>query len=198
MIELADLLGTLGAAILPAMEKAGIESPLEKSHFLAQLAQESAGFTRLIENLNYGVDGLRNTWPGRFPSIGIANGFARQPEKIANFVYASRLGNGPIESGDGWTYRGRGFIQTTGRSNYADTSQALFGDHRLIDYPELLQRPENAANAACHFWQSRHLSIPAMKDDLVGVTRGVNGGTTGLAGRAEWLRKFKAALGVPA
>lgn len=195
-MKLSELLGDNGSALLPAMVRFQINAPLEQAHFLAQVAHESSGFSRLVENLNYGIDGLRATWPGRFPSVGIAKTFARQPEKIANFVYASRLGNGPIESGDGWKYRGRGFIQTTGRDNYLDASLSIYGDQRLLAEPEILAEPQAAALAAGRYWTARHLSIPAMKDDLAGVTRGVNGGLTGLSARADWLHKFKAALGV--
>jgi putative chitinase len=173
----------------------GILSPLERAHFLAQVAHESAGFTRLVENLNYSALGLRKTWPMRFNAPD-SNAYARQPERIANKVYAGRLGNGDEASGDGWRYRGRGFIQTTGRGSYAMASAGVFGDARLVDDPGLLEGPHVAAPVACHYWVSRHLDIPAARDDLIAVTRGVNGGLTGLDDRGEWLAKFKQALQV--
>ncbi|MCU0728992.1 MAG: hypothetical protein MUF41_02655, partial [Sphingopyxis sp.] len=91
---------------------------LRLAHFLAQTATETGGFRALSENLNYSATGLVATWPSRFPTRAAAEEYAMQPEKLANAVYANRLGNGPPESGDGWRYRGRGLIQLTGRDNY--------------------------------------------------------------------------------
>jgi putative chitinase len=195
-MTLTELLGGNGAALVPAMARYAITSPLEQAHFLAQVAHESMGFTRLVENLNYSAEGLHGTWPGRFPTLADAQPYARQPEKIANFVYSDRLGNGPPSSGDGWRFRGRGFIQTTGLHNYLDASLAIFGDRRLVVEPEQLAEPVTAASAAGRFWTEHRLGSPAMRDDLVAVTHGVNGGTIGLSGRHAWLLKFKAALGV--
>ncbi len=197
-MSLLELLGKNGAALIPAMDKAGITSPLEQAHLLAQVAHESMGFTRLVENLNYSAEGLHNTWPGRFPTIADALPYARNPEMIANKVYSDRLGNGSAASGDGWKFRGHGLIQTTGRNNHRAASLALFGDERLLEKPELLCDPATAATAACHFWTDNHLSGPAMRDDIVAVTHGVNGGSKGLPGRQAWLVKFKQALGVSA
>lgn len=164
---------------------------LERCHFLAQCAHESAGFTRLVENLNYSVTALQRTWPSRFPPA-IALDYANHPERIANRAYANRLGNDNEASGDGWRYRGAGYIQITGKDNFANFSRAHFGDDRAVLEPGLLQAPAVAAAAARWFWDSRHLGIPANKDDLVSVTRGINGGLTGLADRAKWLATFKA------
>src|ERR1041385_1279298 len=108
-----------------AMEEFSIDTPLRKAAFLAQVAYESSELRRLVENLNYSAAGLRSTWPKRFPSDALARAYARQPERIANYVYANRLGNGDVASGDGWRFRGRGLLQVTGRSNYTAVGAAL-------------------------------------------------------------------------
>jgi putative chitinase len=178
------------------MQVFGIGSPLEQAHFLAQVAHESRGFEVLVEDLTYGSVGLQKTWPKRF-NLAMALDYAHHPQRIANHVYANRLGNGDEASGDGWKYRGRGFMQITGKRNYAETSQAIFGDDRLIHQPDLLALPETAALAAGHFWIENNIGLHAMHDDLEGVTRAVNGGLNGLEDRRVWLHKFKHALGVP-
>ena len=170
---------------------------LERAHFLAQCAHESGGFLRLRESLNYSAAALERTWPSRFNAVS-ARECARQPERIANLVYADRLGNGNEASGDGWRFIGRGYIQLTGRDNYSHFSQAHFGDDRVVQHPELLETPAVAAAAVRWFWDTRRLGSVAMRDDLQAVTRGVNGGLNGLGDRLEWLDKFKADLAVSA
>lgn len=170
----------------------GIDTPLRRAHFLAQIAHESAGFTRLVENLNYGAPGLRSTWPSRFDAA-TAKAYARQPERIANKVYANRLGNGNEASGDGWRFRGRGYIQLTGRANYAEYSQRLFGDDRLVREPGQAAEPAIAIRLAGAYWQHKGLNALADMDDLVGITKRINGGLIGLTDRARWLAKFKGA-----
>lgn len=184
---------TLATELNAAAHRFGIDQPLELAHWLAQCAHESGGFTRLVENLNYSGEGLRSTWPKRFPGQ-TADAYARQPERIANRVYADRLGNGPEASGDGWRYRGRGIIQLTGRDNYARTSRALYSDDRLVERPELLQEPGPAALSAGFYWQSRDIGRLALLDDVTAVTRAVNGGTHGLLDRERWLKLARAVL----
>lgn len=168
-----------------------LDTPLRRAHFMAQLAHESAGFTRLTENLNYSADGLVRTWPSRFtPTTAVS--YARRPDQIANKVYASRLGNGGEASGDGWRYRGRGFIQLTGRANYAEFSQKVFGDDRLVRAPDLALKPDIAMRIAAAYWISKGLNALAEKDDIEGITRRINGGLIGLADRKLWLAHFKA------
>jgi putative chitinase len=196
MSPLETILGKNGEPLIAAMDKAGIVAPLEQAHFLAQCAHESMGFTRLTENLNYSAEGLHRTWPGRFPTIADAEPFAHHPEMIANHVYSDRMGNGPAASGDGWCFRGRGYPQITGRSNYGSLSRALFGDETLLVQPDKMADPEIAARAGCHFWTSNNIGRYALRDDLVGVTHAVNNGTIGLNSRHAWLIRFKAALGV--
>lgn len=170
-----------------------ITTRLRVCHWLAQLAHESAGFTRTVENLNYSADALLRTWPSRFDAESAARA-ARQPERIANTVYADRLGNGPRESGDGWAFRGRGFIQLTGRLNYVAASLAIYSDDRLVKRPELAASPAGAADVAGWYWSDRRINRWADHDDIEAVTKAVNGGVIGLADRKERLRKALAAF----
>lgn len=166
----------------------GLDTPLRRAHFLAQLAHESGGFKRLVENLNYSADALMRTWPSRFTPEKV-KACARQPEKIANTVYAGRLGND--EPGDGWRYRGRGFIQLTGKANYAEYSQRLFGDDRLVTDPSQAAEPAVAIRIAGEYWTAKGLNTLADRDDIEAITRRINGGLNGLADRKRWLEHFK-------
>jgi putative chitinase len=112
-------------ALDEAMERFEIHTPERMAAFLAQIAHESSEFRRLVESLNYTGSRLMKVWPKRFQTLEKANEYARQPEKLANYVYAKRLGNGDVASGDGWRYRGRGLIQLTGRANYQTAGRAL-------------------------------------------------------------------------
>lgn len=177
--------------VLAAMKAYGINTPLRQAHFLAQAGHESGGFKRLVENLNYSADGLRATWPTRFTAASAAE-FARQPEKIANRVYGNRMGN--VEPGDGWKYRGRGIFQLTGRENYARAGKAL--GLPLEREPERLESPEAAALTAAWYWHDRGLNALADADDLMAVTRRINGGLHGLDDRRQRLVRAKRALGL--
>lgn len=196
-MSLSGILGAFEAPLLAAMQRFGMGSPLERAHFLAQVCHETGGLRCFVENLDYSSSALLRCWPSRFTPQSAAE-YAHKPEAIANKVYANRFGNGAPASGDGWRYRGRGMLQTTFADNYRATSLALYNDARLVLHPELLEQPEPGALAAAHYWNARHLGIHAMRDDLTGVTRGVNGGTNGLDDRRVWLLRLKAALGVPA
>jgi putative chitinase len=149
--------------------------------FIAQVGHESAQLTAVAENLNYSAQALMKTWPSRF-SAETAAACARQPEKIANIAYASRMGNGAPGSGDGWKYRGRGLIQVTGKANYQKCGAALGVD--LITNPELLEQPANAAMSAGWFWSANGLNALADSGDLEGITRKINGGLNGYADRS--------------
>ena len=189
-----------------AFARFGIESERQVSAWLAQTAHESGGYTLLSENLNYSADGMAAIWPNRFAVLGPdkkavktkegknqPNKFAlalhRKPEMIANVVYSSRMGNGPIESGDGWRYRGRGLKQLTGKDNYTRCGQALEFD--LVGKPDLLLEPQGAALSAAWFWSVNKCGALADADDFVGLTKKINGGTIGLADRE---RRYKAVL----
>lgn len=178
-------------ALTDAMPQWGITTRPRAEMFLAQCAHESAGFTRFVENLNYSAQGLMRTWPNRFPTFEVAAQYERQPEKIANFVYANRLGNGNEASGDGWKYRGRGAIQLTGHNNYTAAGAAI--RYPLGRYPQDLEQPQFGAPAACWFWKSRGLNELADEGDFEGITRRINGGLVGLTDRIAWWHKFQGA-----
>lgn len=129
-----------------AMARFRIDTPARVAAFLAQIAQESGQLNKLVENLNYSAKRLMEVWPNRFPDMDKANRYANNPEKLANYVYASRLGNGNEASGDGWAYRGRGLIQITGRGNYRSVASAL--GLPLEAQPELLEQALPAALSA--------------------------------------------------
>ena len=183
-----------------AMQHYEIDTPARIASFLAQTGHESGQFNRLVESLNYTTpQRLMKVWPKRFPSEAIAAPYVRNEERLANFVYANRLGNGDAASGDGYKYRGRGLIQVTGRSNYAACGKALGLD--LLNDPGLLIEPRYAALSAAWFWSSRGLN--ALADDRTGdddledftvITRTINGGTQGLKERLALLNALESQL----
>jgi putative chitinase len=149
--------------------------------FIAQAGHESSHFNAVEENLNYSADGLLRTFLKYFDNNSARN-YARNPEKIANRVYANRMGNGPEESGDGWKYRGRGLIQLTGKENYTKCSMGIFNDDRLVVNPIELLIPETALLSALWFWDSHNLSAIT---DMTKLTRIINGGANGLSEKIE-------------
>lgn len=158
--------------------------------FLAQLAHESRMFERMVESLNYTKAAqIRRTWPKRFANNSAAVAFVRKPERLANFVYADRIGNGDAASGDGWKYRGRGLIQVTGKDNYRDAGEAL--GLPLLEEPELLEEPVHAADAAGWFWKSHGLNRFA--SNINDCTRAINGGLNGLPDRMRLYNRASAA-----
>lgn len=168
-----------------------INTPLRIAHFMAQIDHES-GLKPISENLNYSYEGLLKTF-GKYFTKGSALLYTRQPEKIANRVYANRMGNGNEASGEGWKYRGRGFIQITGKENYfrlqVDT------DLQVVKNPDLLLEEANAMLSACWFWKLKGLNILADKNDIIGVTKKINGGLNGINHRKELLNRWKLILG---
>lgn len=189
-----------------ALARFNIATERQVAAWLAQTAHESGGYTMLTENLNYRASTMAACWPNRFgvknadgtwakddKGARVPNKFAlaleRKPEAIANVVYASRMGNGPTESGDGWLFRGRGLKQLTGRDNVTRCGQALGVD--LAANPDLLTTPEYAALSAAWFWSVNKCGPLADADDFVGLTRRINGGVIGLEDRQ---RRYKAVL----
>ncbi len=166
-----------------------INTPLRKAHFLAQVCHESGGFKHVVENLNYSNTGLNKVFKKYFPTLSSAASFHRQPEKIANKVYANRMGNGTEASGDGWKYKGRGLIQLTGKTNYQNFSTATGQD--FVAKPEMVAEPKWALTSACWFWKSRNLNKYADLDDVKTVTKLINGGFNGLEDRTLLLGQFK-------
>lgn len=169
-----------------------VNTPLRKAHFMAQIEHES-GLKPISENLNYSEQGLLKTFKKYFTPEQ-AKEFARKPEKIANRVYANRMGNGDECSGDGWKYRGAGFIQITGRNNYEALSKYTSIDY--VNNPELLLNEADAIISALWFWKVNNINTLADKDDLIGVTKRINGGTNGLEDRRIKLSKWKRKLGL--
>ena len=184
-------------AVANACSEFGIDTPKRIAGFLSQCAHESGGFERLQENLNYSAEGMAGIWPKRFAVMGAdgkpvkkdgknqPNKFAlalhRKPEMIANVVYSGRMGNGPIESGEGWLYRGRGLKQLTGKSNHIECSKGLGVD--LVANPDLLLEPVYAARSAAWFWQKNKCNAFADAGDIEGLTKRINGGLIGIADR---------------
>lgn len=163
--------------------------------FLAQAGHESAGFTQMIEKLSYSASALMSTWPKRFPSIESTEGFSRQPEKLANKVYADRMGNGPESSGDGWRFRGRGLIQLTGRTSYQACAKSL--GVNLDVFPQYLETIPGAVASAGWYWDARMLNQCSDEKDIITCTRRINGGLNGLADRQDiYTRAYAAIKGV--
>jgi putative chitinase len=157
------------------------QTPERCAGFLAQIAHESGGFNLVVENLNYNAAGLMRVFRKYFPSEALAKTYERKPEKIANKVYANRMGNGSEESGDGWRYRGRGLIQLTGKNNYAAFANGL--GISLQECVAYMETPEGACASAGWFWDTNKLNNYCDKGDFVGLTKRINGGTNGLADR---------------
>lgn len=182
-------------ALGAACPRFGITSVERLAAFLAQCAHESAEFARLVESLNYSATRLVVVWPKRFPTLEAAQPYDHQPEKIANRVYANRLGNGDESSGDGWRFRGRGLVQLTGRINYRESGAAL---HLPLELePDQVAMPAAAALTAGQFWSSRGLNTLADLNTVEGfdtISRRINGGNTGLASRRAYWERAKVAL----
>ena len=152
--------------------------------FLAQCAHESLDFTILKENLNYSADALNRVFPKYFERAGRdAQEYHRQPEKIANVIYANRMDNGDTASGDGYRFRGRGVIQLTGRANYTNFGKSINKTpEQVVEY---LETKQGALESACWFWSTNGLNRYADAQDIVGMTKRINGGTIGLEDRKK-------------
>jgi putative chitinase len=165
-------------------------SPVRLAHWLGQMAHESGGFQKLVENLNYtSADTIARVWPSRFTKTSAA-AFVRNPEALANSVYSGRMGN--VQPGDGWRFRGRGLVHLTGRENYqrAQTATGI----SLVSNPELAADPEIAVRLAVWYWNSKNLNIMADADNATALTRRINGGTIGLQDRITRTNRAKALL----
>jgi len=160
-----------------------INTPKRMAMFVAQCAHESGNFSTTHENLNYSAKGLTGTFKKYFPTEESAVPYARKPEKIANKVYGSRMGNGNEASGEGFKYCGRGLIQLTGKDNYTACGKALGMD--LLSDPEQGEENPVAVLSAGWFWNTRRLNDWADKGDVTTVTKKINGGTIGLADRKK-------------
>ena len=174
-----------------------INTPQRMAAFIAQCAHESGSFMFLTENLNYRWQSLRKVFPKYFPTDELAQDYANRPNKqeaIANRIYASRMGNGPEESGDGYRFRGRGLIQLTGRHNYTWFAASL--EISPEEATEYLTTFEGAAQSACWFWETNKLNQWADKGDILTLTKRINGGTIGLDDRIKHYEHALHVLGV--
>ena len=161
----------------------GIDTPLRVAHFVAQCAHESGNFIFIKENLNYKAASLQKVFPKYFPTAELAAQYANRPERIANRVYANRMGNGDEASGDGWRYCGRGLIQLTGKDNYTFFAGSLSISE--AEAAEYLATFEGAAQSACWYWEQNNLNRFADANDATGLTRAINGGYIGLEDRIK-------------
>lgn len=160
-----------------------IDTPLRICHFLAQIIHESGHLKSNSENLNYSAKALISVFGKYFKTDAESEKYARKPEMIANKVYANRMGNGNEVSGDGWKYRGRGLIQLTGKTNYINCGKDLNID--IVNNPDLLLEPKYSLLSACWFWNKNSLNTFADKDDIIAITKKINGGTNGLSDRQK-------------
>jgi putative chitinase len=169
----------------------GITNNLRLAHFLSQCGHESGGWKAVRENLNYSAKGLMGIFKKYFPNASLANAYQRQPEKIANRVYASRMGNGAEGSGDGYKFRGRGYIQLTGKENYTRFNSTVPED--IIGNPDLVATKYPLASAAFFFNSNKLWAICDKGADsatVTAVTKRVNGGTIGLADRQKHFNEY--------
>lgn len=196
-----QLRSDLGRAAAKYFPGAGIDRPLRVAHALAQQSVETGGFAKMVESLNYSCEGLRATFSSKRISdadcqrLGRKAGQAANQEGIANLVYGGAWGKqnlGNDQPGDGWKFRGRGAKQTTGRFNYGEVMKVTGID--VISNPDLLADPDAGMQAACIFWQKKNCNAFADKDDIVGLTKAVNGGTNGLEDRKKALARAKTIL----
>lgn len=172
-------------------ERFGITTPLRMAHFLAQLALESNQFRAVEENLNYSADRLMVVFKKYFPTKALALEYAHKPEKIASRVYANRMGNGSEATKDGWKFRGRGYIQLTGRNNYKAYETSGYCNGKLTDHPEWLVNSPGRMKSAMWFWMKSGCNELADRDDIRSITLRINGGLTGYADRQYYLRRIK-------
>ena len=183
------------AQIPETAAKFGITTNLRLAHFLAQCALESMNFTAVVENMNYSAQRLLQVFPKYFRNVDV-NAYARNPQKIGSRVYANRMGNGDEASGDGFKYRGRGYIQLTGKNNYQSFTDHIGED--CVANPDLVATKYPLASAAFFFFSNNIWAIcdrGANDATVTSVTKAVNGGTNALAERIQNFKKFFQALG---
>lgn len=179
------------AQLPDTIAKFELNTPLRLAHFLAQAGHESGGFKAVNENLNYGAKGLLTIFKKYFPNEAKAKLYERKPEKIANLVYGSRMGNGPEPTGEGWKYRGRGYIQLTGKDNYKAFDAVVA--ESILDNPDLVATKYPLLSAAWFFHRNglHKIADQGATDAVVtSVTKRVNGGTIGLADRIKHFKEY--------
>lgn len=183
------------AQIPAVIDTFGVNTSLRLAHFLAQCGHESGGFRLTQENLNYSAKGLMGIFKKYFPTQALADAYARKPEKIANRVYGGRMGNGLEASGEGYKFRGRGYIQLTGKQNYTAFDLAVEDD--ILANPDLVSSKHALASAAW-FWKKNGLNLIAdtgsSSEVVTKITKRVNGGTIGLSDRIKHFQEYHALL----
>lgn len=179
------------------LEDFSITTPDRLKHFVTQVLFETANFTKLVENLNYkSAERIVAVWPSRFNLTGTggkknAKDYVNNPQRLANLVYANRMGNGSPESGEGFKFRGRGAMHLTGKSNYLNASKEIFGDTRLIDTPDLVSDDKITAIAtAAWFWKNNGLNKLADSNSFSEITKRVNGSTQTVPEREKFMREL--------
>lgn len=173
-------------ALIDNFEKYKINTPERVAAFISQCAHESGGFRVTTENLNYSASALNTVFAKYFKNVGRdANRYARKPEEIANIVYANRMGNGNTASGEGWKFRGRGFIQLTGKNNYQAFANSLEGKpDYIMSTPDVVATDiELCVQSAMWYWDTHNLNSLADLGDVKRITRVINGGYNGLEDR---------------
>ena len=171
-------------AMLEIFPKYDITTVPRVAGFIAQCGHESAGFRVLSENLNYSAKALNAIFGKYFARRGIdANEYHRQPEKIANHIYANRMDNGDTDTGDGWRFRGGGYLQLTGRYNYTQFAKSV--DMTPEEATDYVRTPRGAIESACWFWKENNINRYCDRMDILGMTKRINGGTIGLADRMK-------------
>ena len=179
-------------ALNETFSRFNINTKNQQAMFIGQCSHECGNFRLLEENLNYRAETLMKLWPKRFPSLEFAKQYEKNPKKIANSVYASRMGNRDEASGDGYRFRGRGALQCTGHSTYFHAGKALGVD--FVMQPDLVATPKYAALTAGWFWDTHKLNPPSDALDYTKVTKIINGGTIGLDDRIKHVQHALAVL----
>ena len=180
-------------ALNETFSRFNINTKNQQAMFIGQCSHECGNFRLLEENLNYRAETLMKLWPKRFPSLEFAKQYEKNPRKIANSVYANRMGNRDEASGDGYRFRGRGALQCTGHSTYFHAGKALGVD--FVMQPDLVATPKYAALTAGWFWETHKLNPPSDALDYTKVTKIINGGTIGLDDRIKHVQHALAVLG---
>ena len=198
-MDISKLKGHIPDAVIAQLPdtiaKFELNTPLRLAHFLAQAGHESGGFRAVNENLNYGAKGLLSIFKKYFPTEEKAKLYERKPEKIANLVYGARMGNGPETSGEGWKYRGRGYIQLTGKNNYTAFDAVVA--ESIVENPDLVATKYPLLSAAWFFHKNglHKIADQGATDAVVtSVTKRVNGGTIGLADRIKHFKEYYSLL----
>jgi putative chitinase len=185
---LRDGIANASTVVFP---KYGFTSNLLVAHLMAQISLECGAGTEVVENLNYSANRMTQVWPSRFPSVVSAIPYAHNPRLLANKVYNGRMGNA-LNSNDGWNYRGRGATQTTGHEGYDKLGRTLALD--LLNNPDLVNAPADFLECGAADFILCGCLPWAQQNNIVQVTRHLNGGLTGLSDRITWFRRWQAAL----